>query len=113
MNTSSWIGGNQDPIFFRDLFASTDFPEKKPNGRNRARYTNADFDKIIDEAVKTVDKTRAKELYAQAQEIISRDVPLLPLWYPTTMVISSKRIGNVKINPSGDWSFMKDVTVSN
>jgi len=113
MNTSSWIGGNQDPIFFRDLFASTDFPEKKPNGRNRARYTNADFDKVIDEAVKTVDKTRAKELYAQAQEIISRDVPLLPLWYPTTMVISSKRIGNVKINPSGDWSFMKDVTVSN
>jgi peptide/nickel transport system substrate-binding protein len=112
MNTSIWIGGNQDPIFFRDLFASTDFPEKKPNGRNRARYSNPDFDKLIDEAVKTVDKTRAKELYAQAQDIISRDVPLMPLWYPTTMVISTKRIGNVKINPSGDWSFMKDVTVA-
>lgn len=113
MNTSIWVGGNQDPIFYRDLFASTDFPERKPNGRNRARYSNPEFDKVIEEAVKTVDKTRAKELYARAQEIISSEVPLLPLWYPSSMVITTRRIGNVKINPSGDWSFVKDVTVTN
>ncbi|MEP6903850.1 MAG: ABC transporter substrate-binding protein [Actinomycetota bacterium] len=113
MNTSIWIGGNQDPIFFRDLFASTDFPDKKLNGRNRARYSNSEFDKIITEAVQTTDKAKAKELYAKAQEIISNDVPLMPLWYPSSMVISSKRIGNVKINPSGDWGFVKDLTVSN
>ncbi len=113
MSTSIWIGGNQDPIFFRDLFASTDFPEKKPNGRNRARYSNPEFDKIIDEAVKTTDKTKAKELYTKAQEIISNDLPLLPLWYPSSMVISTKRIANIKINPSGDWGFVKDVTVTN
>lgn len=113
MNTSIWIGGNQDPIFFRDLFASTDFPEKKQNGRNRARYANPEFDKVIDEAVKTVDKAKAKELYTKAQSIVSADVPLLPLWYPSTLVISAKRIGNIKINASGDWSFMKDVTVTN
>jgi ABC-type transport system substrate-binding protein len=113
MNTSIWIGGNQDPIFYRDLFASTDFPERKQNGRNRARYSNPEFDKVIEEAVRTVDKTKAKELYAKAQEIVSNDLPLMPLWYPSSMVISTRRIGNVKINPSGDWSFMKDVTVTN
>lgn len=111
MSTSVWIGGNQDPIFFRDLFASTDFPDKKLNGRNRARYSNPEFDKIIEEAVNTTDKAKAKELYAKAQEIISNDAPLFPLWYPSMTVISTKRIGNVKINPSGDWSFAKDVTV--
>ncbi len=113
MNTSSWIGGNQDPIFYRDLFASTDTPERKSNGRNRARYSNPEFDKLIEEAVRTVDKNKARELYAKAQEIISTDLPLLPLWYPSSMVISTKRISNVKINPSGDWSFVKDVTVTN
>jgi peptide/nickel transport system substrate-binding protein len=113
MNTSIWIGGNQDPIFYRDLFASTDFPEKKLNGRNRARYSNPEFDRVIEEAVRTVDKSKARELYARAQEIVSSDLPLLPLWYPTSMVISTKRIGNIKINASGDWSFMKDVTVMN
>lgn len=113
MNTGIWVGGNQDPIFYRDLFASTDFPEKKTGGRNRARYSNPEFDKIIEEAVNTVDREKAKQLYAKAQEIISNDLPLLPLWYPSSTVVSTKRIGNIKINPSGDWSFVKDVTVGN
>jgi peptide/nickel transport system substrate-binding protein len=111
MNTARWIGGNQDPIFFKDLFASTEFPNRKENGFNRARYNNPEFDRIIQEAVDSVDKARAKELYAQAQEIVSRDLPLFPLWYTANMVISSKRVGNVKINASGDWSFIRNVTV--
>lgn len=111
MNTGRWIGGNQDPIFYKDLFASSEFPDKKENGRNRSRYSNADFDKIIQEAIDTVDKARGKELYTKAQEIISRDLPLFTLWYPANMVVSSKRVGNIKINASGDWSFVKNVTV--
>lgn len=111
MNTGRWIGGNQDPIFYKDLFASSEFPDKKENGRNRSRYSNAEFDKIIQEAIDTVDKARGKELYTNAQAIISRDLPLFTLWYPANMVISSKRVGNVKINASGDWSFVKNITV--
>lgn len=113
MTTSEWIGGNQDPIFLRDLFASTEFPEKKSGGRNRSRYSNPELDKILEEAVNTVDKAKAKELYARAQEIVSRELPLFPLWYPANIVVASERIGNIKINPSGDWSFVKDVTVEN
>jgi ABC-type transport system substrate-binding protein len=111
LNTGRWIGGNQDPIFFKDLFASSEFPDRKENGRNRARYNNPEFDKIVQEAIDSTDKTKAKELYTKAQEIISRDLPLFPLWYTANMVISSKRVGNVKINASGDWSFIRTVTV--
>lgn len=111
MNTSIWIGGNQDPIFLRDLFASNESPDKKPGGRNRSRYSNPEFDKIVQEAVDSTDKAKSRELYVKAQEIVSRDLPLLPLWYPSNMVVASKRIGNIKINPSGDWSFIKDLTV--
>jgi ABC-type transport system substrate-binding protein len=111
LNTGRWIGGNQDPIFFKDLFASTEFPDRKENGRNRARYSNPEFDKIIQEAIDNTDKAKAKELYTRAQEIISRDVPLFPLWYTANIVISSKRVGNVKINASGDWSFVRTLTV--
>lgn len=111
MNTGRWIGGNQDPIFFKDLFASTEFPDRKENGRNRSRYTNPEFDKIILEAVNTIDKTKAKEFYSKAQAIISNDLPLFTLWYPSNIVISSRKVSNVKINASGDWSFVKNVTV--
>lgn len=113
MNTSQWVGGNQDPIFLRDLFASSETPEKKKGGRNRSRYSNPDFDKVIGEAVDTVDKTKSKALYLKAQEIVSVDLPLFPLWYTSNMVVAAKRIGNIKINASGDWSFIKDLTVTN
>lgn len=112
MTTSEWIGGNQDPIFLRDLFASSEFPEKN-GGRNRSRYSNPEFDKIVQEAVDTIDKQKAKQLYAQAQDIVSRDLPLFPLWYPANIVVATKRVGNVKINASGDWIFVKDITINN
>lgn len=111
MTTSEWIGGNQDPIFLRDLFASTGFPDKKSGGRNRSRYANSEFDRVAQTAVDTVDKAKAAELYKQAQEIVSRDLPLFPLWYPANIVVATKRMGNIKINPSGDWSFVKDLTI--
>jgi peptide/nickel transport system substrate-binding protein len=116
MNTAQWIGGNQDPIFLRDLFDSEEFPDKKANGRNRSRYSNPEFDKIVREAVNTTDKAKAAELYAKAQEIVAKELPYLPLWYPANMVIASKRMNNIKnvsINASGDWSFVKDLTVGN
>jgi peptide/nickel transport system substrate-binding protein len=112
MTTSQWVGGNQDPIFLRDLFETNESPEKKEGGRNRSRYSNPEFDKIVNEAFNTVDKAKAKELYVKAQEIISNDLPYITLWYPSNMVVATKRIGNIKINPSGEWTFVKDLTVN-
>jgi peptide/nickel transport system substrate-binding protein len=111
--TGVWIGGNQDPIFLRDLFSSTKIPGGPVSCCNRSRYSNADVDKNVEDAVNSVDRAKAKDLYARTWTTISGELPLLPLWYPANMVITTKRIGNVKINPSGDWSFVKDVTVTN
>jgi peptide/nickel transport system substrate-binding protein len=113
MNTGRWIGGNQDPIFLNDLFATGSIPGGKIACCNRSRYSNPEFDKVIEEALNTADRDKAKQLYFRAQEIVSSDLPLMPLWYPANMVVSSKRIGNIKINSSGDWNFMKDITVEN
>lgn len=113
MNTGIWIGGNQDPIFLNDLFSTSAIPGGKVSCCNRSRYSNPEFDKIIDEALNTTDRDKARQLYFEAQEIVSRDLPMLPLWYPANMVVYNKRIGNVKINPSGDWNFIKDITVEN
>jgi peptide/nickel transport system substrate-binding protein len=111
MTTLIWIGGNQDPIFLRDLYDSAESTEKKETGRNRSRYANKEVDELVRIAVDTFDKTKAAELYGKVQDIVATELPLLPLWYPSNMVITSKRIGNVNINQSGDFSFVKDITV--
>ncbi|MEP6923484.1 MAG: ABC transporter substrate-binding protein [Pyrinomonadaceae bacterium] len=110
MTTARWVGGNQDPIFLRDLFASSEIPSEKRASRNRSRYSNPEFDKVIEQAVNEIDREKAKVLYIQAQEIVSRDVPMLPLWYPANMVVSSSKVGNVKVEGSGDWFFVRNLT---
>jgi hypothetical protein len=52
-------------------------------------------------------------LYTKAWAQISNDLPLFPLWYPANMIVANKRIGNIKISASGDWTFIKDITVNN
>ena len=111
MYTGIWIGGNQDPIFLRDLFATSRIPGGTVNCCNRSRYSNTTLDKILEDAVNATDRDTAKSLYTQGQQMVSNDLPLFPLWYPANMVVANKRIGNIKIGASGDWSFVKDITV--
>jgi peptide/nickel transport system substrate-binding protein len=114
MYTGAWIGGNQDPIFLRDLFDSSKIPGVSgATCCNRSRYENHNVDDVVRQAidVTATDRDKAKQLYAQTWQIVSNDLPLLPLWYPANIVIANKRIGNIKISPSGDYSFVKDITV--
>lgn len=110
MGTGVWIGGNTDPIFLRDLFSSTKIPSDTVPCCNRSRYSNPELDKTVDDAVNAADKASAKPLYAKTWEIVSGDLPMFPLWYPANIVVSNKRIGNIKMSGSGDWVFLKDIT---
>lgn len=105
MTTSRWVGGNQDPVFLKDLFTTS-------GNFNRTNYSNPQLDPVLQSAVDTFDREKARELYKQAQEIISRDIPLFPLWYPSNMVVARKRVGNIKVDGSGDWGFVRILTVS-
>ena len=105
MTSAIYVGGNHDPIYLRDLFASS-----KIGDSNRTRYNNADFDKTIAQAVNELDRAKAKQFYVQAQDIIARDVPLLPLWYPANMVVAAKQVGNIQVQPSADWYFVRNLT---
>jgi peptide/nickel transport system substrate-binding protein len=106
-----WVGGNQDPIFFKDLFATSEIPTEARASRNRSRYSNSELDALLDEAVNTFDRAKAKELYRQIQDIVSRDVPVLPLWYQANIVIAKRNVKNIKVDASGDWGFVKQVQV--
>ena len=108
-----WVGGNQDPIFFKDLFATSEIPTETRAARNRSRYSNKELDGLTEEAINTFDREKGKQLYAKIQDIVSRDVPVFTLWYQANIVIAQKRVGNIAVDASGDWGFFKNVTVSN
>lgn len=112
LTTLRWVGGNQDPVFLRDLFHSGEIPtSERSSARNRSHYRNPEFDRVIEEAVNTLDRAKQKTLYTQAQQIVSRDLPLLPLWYPDVIVVARKGVENIQVDSSNDFSFLRGVTV--
>ncbi|HUF05016.1 MAG TPA: ABC transporter substrate-binding protein [Aridibacter sp.] len=110
LTTGIWIGGNTDPIFLRNLFSSNEIPTKDRVALNRGRYGNAKVDGLLDSAFAERDQERAKQLYAEAQRIISDEIPLFPLWYPDNIIIASESVGNIEMNASGDWDFVRKLT---
>jgi peptide/nickel transport system substrate-binding protein len=110
MSYSQWVGGNQDPIFYKDLFATSEIPTETRPSRNRSRYSNKELDALLDEAVNTFDRQKGLELYKKIQDIVSRDVPVFPLWYQANVVIAKKNVQNIQVNASGDWGFVRNLS---
>jgi peptide/nickel transport system substrate-binding protein len=109
---TQWVGGNQDPIFYKDLFATSEIPTQTRTSRNRSRYSNSALDALLEQAVNTFDRQKGRELYMQIQAIVSRDVPVFPLWYQSNIVIARKNVGNIQVDASGDWGFVRNLTAN-
>jgi peptide/nickel transport system substrate-binding protein len=99
------VGGNQNPDIFRLVYSSGAIP---PNGQNRSRYINPQVDKLLNEA-QTASRDRRKDIFSQVQKILAEDLPQIYLWYTKTIVIYRDRISNVKVDPSGDWSAIRNM----
>ena len=48
---------------------------------NRGRYSNAEVDKLIEDALATVDDAKRQEMLAKATEVAINDAGIIPLHY--------------------------------
>jgi len=105
-----WIGGNEDPDIFEYAFHSDKFP---PHGANRGFYHNPRVDALIDQARRETDQNVRKRLYAQVQETLAHDVPYVNLWFYDNVLVHSRRVRNISLNPSGNYDFLKTAEIEN
>jgi peptide/nickel transport system substrate-binding protein len=103
MYSLRWIGGNEDPDNFEYAFHSSKFP---PNGANRSFYSNPRLDALVDQARTEIDQNTRKHLYAEIQTILAQDVPYITLWYQDNVLVHSNRVGDLSLNPSGNYDFL-------
>ena len=99
-----WIGGNEDPDIFEYVFHSSKFT---PHGANRSFYANPRVDALIDQARSELDQNTRKQLYAEIQRILADELPYIDLWYQDNVLVHSKRVRNLTLNPSGNYDFLK------
>jgi len=101
-----WISGNEDPDIFYYAFHSSSFP---PKHANRSYYVNPEMDRLIEAGRGTIDQEKRKQIYAQVQQILARDLPYINLWYFDNVVVHSARVRDLHINPSGNYDFLASV----
>jgi len=99
-----WIGGNEDPDIFEYAFDTAKFP---PNGANRGYYSNPRVDALIDQARREVDPRVRKPLYAEVQSILAEELPYIDLWYLDNVLVHTRRVTNLKLNPAGNYDFLR------
>jgi peptide/nickel transport system substrate-binding protein len=103
-----WIGGNEDPDIFEYSFHSNRFP---PRGANRGFYSNPQIDRLIDQARRETDQNVRKRLYAEIQEILANEEPYIDLWYFDNVLVHTRRVRNLTLNPSGNYDFLKTAEI--
>ncbi|WKD57906.1 Dipeptide-binding protein DppE precursor [Corynebacterium capitovis DSM 44611] len=62
---------------------------------NDGDYSNADFDRLVKEAATAGSAEAAQPKYNEAQEILLKELPAIPLWYSNTTGGSSDKVENV------------------
>ncbi|HTH25674.1 MAG TPA: ABC transporter substrate-binding protein, partial [Vicinamibacterales bacterium] len=104
--TLQWVGVS-DPDMLRRVFHSKQMP---PNGFNRGYYENPEVDRLIDEAMAATSDADRRRLYVDAQRLLAEDAPYISLWYKTNVAVSRTQIEGVKLTPSAEFTFLRDVT---
>jgi peptide/nickel transport system substrate-binding protein len=99
-----WVGGNEDPDIFEYVFHSAKF---SPHGANRTYYVNPRVDALIDRARGELDQDTRKQIYAEIQRLVAEDMPYINLWYLENVMVHTRRVRNLTLNPPGNYDFLK------
>jgi peptide/nickel transport system substrate-binding protein len=108
MYTLRWQGGNEDPDIFRYAYHTHSLA---PHGANRGRYLNPALDLLLDEAGQSSDLQQRRKDYDEVQQILSRDLPSINLWYLDTVMVHNRRLENVQPSSSGNFDFLRTATL--
>jgi peptide/nickel transport system substrate-binding protein len=99
-----WTADNGDPDNF--LYVLFD-PENAVPGtaRNVSFYKNPELHGILTWAQESSDRKERERYYKQAQDLIARDAPWVPLAHAELVVAARASLTNLQIDPSANISF--------
>ena len=92
VSRSAWIGDYLDPNTFLDLFVTG-------GENNKTGWSNAEYDQAIAAAKLEADPVRRYEYFEQAEQILMRELPILPVYSYATQNIFTPRLGGLAGNP--------------
>jgi peptide/nickel transport system substrate-binding protein len=96
-----WVTDNGDPDNFMFLLNTSSINEQI----NYSKFSNKIFDEKIAIGKKTIKTDERIKIYQEAEELISKEVPILPLFHSGTHYIYSTKLKNFHVHPTGVMLF--------
>lgn len=100
----SWVADFRDPINFLEIFKTREL------GTNNTNWENNEYLTKIEKSYETTNTDERKALLQQCEEILVRDMPIIPIWHGNMHYIRNDKIKNVIVSETGGidfkWAFM-------
>jgi peptide/nickel transport system substrate-binding protein len=89
-----------EPDWLYTYFHSSRIPgPDDPNAHNRWRYTSARVDQLTALGRRTLDRTARRAAYDEVQEILARELPVIPLWHEHNVAVMNVDVRDFHIDP--------------
>ncbi len=99
-----WAADYPDPSTFLEVFDSA-------SGNNWTGWRNADYDRLLKEARRTLDTSSRIAFYNTAEKILlQKDVVILPLFYQKNSALIGPRVRKLELSPL-NYLFLKNTTL--
>ena len=79
-------------------------------GENVTGYSNANYDRLMKDAAREMDRAKRIDFMHKAEDILMRDLPVAPLYYYSSNVMQSKRVKGIYLSPR-NWVFFRGAEV--
>lgn len=96
---NGWVYDYDDPSNMLNLLETN-------NGNNDGKYSNPEYDKVIDDARSTSDKVKHYELLHEAENIMLNDYAVAPVAYENDFWLQTTKLKGTWHSPYGYWYFM-------
>ncbi|WP_111979613.1 ABC transporter substrate-binding protein [Algibacillus agarilyticus] len=95
LTRSGWCGDYNEPSTFLTLLLSN-------NSSNDMHYKNAEYDAVINKALKAKNLASRRQSYADAEAILARDMPIIPIYHYVNARLVKKKVGGYPLNNALD-----------
>lgn len=96
---NGWVGDYSDPSNMLDLLCTT-------NGNNDGKFSNAEYDKAMEESRSTLDPEARSQALHKAEDILMEEAGCVPVAYYNDFWLQSDKITGSWHSPYGYWHFM-------
>ncbi|WP_425446376.1 peptide ABC transporter substrate-binding protein [Dethiothermospora halolimnae] len=102
--SGGWIGDYNDAMTFMDLFMSD-------NPQNRTRWSNAEYDKLIETAMNKFDQKERIDAMVEAEKLLMDEMPIDPSSYRVSRLLKRPYVKNIvrlplQVTSGKKWAYI-------